>query len=527
MENEHRNITPEDLDEQEQRPPELDGQLSFDGTEYHEQRKELTDEGKALDDAMADLEAAGNELIKATRGGTDEDIEQATKKYNDLWARVLLTEDRDTFLLFYAQLLLNNPICGTPEEIKEKLKIINDHLTEAQRKEFKEKADEIKGLYVNAGKLQARAEIVKSFLLKELQKDEYNGETLNSLLYDRDAAALADPEDKKTKLLIQALEMAELMAKPSIKSNVLTVPLDKVNSDLWNIAPGKNRVKLTFQTTPHNLPNAAPVHITGLLLFDESIEKSFNMTKKLTPFDRRIQCAIEEIWKVNHDPAGRVMTTLTEIYYNMGNTGRPNSTQLKKIYDSMLKQDLTRITLDNQEEAENYNYKYYHKAGAALLEMRENIQLERNGKITDGAILIQDEPPLMNFARLHNNQITDIPMKVLQSPISKTENNLGIEHYLQKRIAPIRNEIRKLKQEQEKKYTLDRQHKINEKAEFTILLSTLYENTGHDTTRQEKKRARDIAMKYLNYYKSEKAGAWIKDAKLSKDNTKIIITLPK
>ena len=209
MKNIDLNAVADEHDEHDDEPRPIDGQLSFDGTEYREQ---LTPTDAEREDAYADFEAAGKILVDASKDGTREDVIKAADIYDKAWTRLLLTEDHNAFLLFYAQLLLNNPICGTPNEIAHKIELIEKALPPDQRQSVTDEANKIKALYINAGKLQARAEAVKDFITKELQKENYHGEDLNSLLYDRDPAALADPEDEKTGLLLQAIAAAERAA---------------------------------------------------------------------------------------------------------------------------------------------------------------------------------------------------------------------------------------------------------------------------------------------------------------------------
>ena len=77
-------------------------------------------------------------------------------------------------------------------------------------------------------------------------------------------------------------------------------------------------------------------------------------------------------------------------------------------------------------------YKYNHfRYDAALLPL-ERMQAIVNGQTVDSAFHLFREPPLITFAK-ERKQVTTIERKVLQTPISKTNQNLLIEDYLLER----------------------------------------------------------------------------------------------
>lgn len=500
-----------------------------DSREHQKIIEQLNAAGDELIKANSAAIAAGaidksNNIIDSTKHAEIERLAAATNKYNDLWARAILTDDKETILLFYSQLLLNNPIYGNDNAIKNMLNTINDHLKPGQLDALQAEAEKLKTALIEAGKIQQRADNVKSYLERELKKPKYKGATFYSLITARDPADLADPDDEKTKLLMEALTAAEAAAHYIKTPETIAAPLDKLNTGMWNIATGKKKVNLNIITTPHKA-DAIPTAVKGILYFDDDIEKKYHLSKELNKFDKLTASSIYSIWRDNHDGAGHCITTLTAIYKST-NKGKPNTEQLQKIHDSILKQSLTRLSVDNEEEAQIYNYDHFYIANSSLLEMREIQQVDRNGKTTESAILILAEPPAIAFSIAHGHELADVPAEIFKSGISETENNLSIQDYLIRRIAPEKNKIRKLQATQEKKYTQERQKKINKARELVILTETFYKNTGQDKDKKTKLRARNTALKYLNHYKSEAGGAWIDDAKISKDNKRIIIKLP-
>ena len=127
-------------------------------------------------------------------------------------------------------------------------------------------------------------------------------------------------------------------------------------------------------------------------------------------------------------------------------------------------------------------------------------QAVRNGKRTDKAIRIFREPPLITFAK-QRKQVTTLDIKLLQTPLSKTDGNLLIQDYLLERISKEKNN-----------------KKNRKKHEFRIIFETLYKHTNI-TTKKQKQRAAGKITKYLDqfkkvefitFYEMEKDGVTIK-----------------
>ena len=102
----------------------------------------------------------------------------------------------------------------------------------------------------------------------------------------------------------------------------------------------------------------------------------------------------------------------------------------------------------------------------------------------------------MTFAK-DRKQVTTIDIKLLQSPISKTDANLLIDDYLLERI---------------------HKEKRTKKDSCTIVLDTLYKY-ANITTSKQKQRAPEKVKKYLNYYKET---GLFKSYKMSNDKITIV-----
>ena len=263
---------------------------------------------------------------------------------------------------------------------------------------------------------------------------------------------------------------AELPAASATRAEIIEYPLDKVNSNFWNMLQETKKRTLMRAFNMAATGSKKPVPVTFNIDFKQLEEKGLHIAKKLTPYDKRVYVAVSSLYNSKINPI-----TLTQIHYAMGNTERPASAHLMKIQSSITKMNLTLLEIDNIREAAVYNYDELPWKGAVL--PCEQITAVANGKITDAAILLYREPPVITFAKIHS-QITTITVKVLQSPVSKTDANLLIDDYLIERIA----------------------HAKTGRLSCKILYETLYEN-AQITTYKQKERAPEKIKKYLEHYK--------------------------
>lgn len=279
-----------------------------------------------------------------------------------------------------------------------------------------------------------------------------------------------------------AAEAIEQTAKnyPRVITNHITslnVPLDKVNSYIWSnalpIAPGENAgpLALEFDTANRKNKRKGKPAIINVDLDFTGLD-GVQIDRPLTPYDFRVMCAVGSLVD-----AGNTITSLSDIYEAMGNTGRPSSAQLEKIEESLLKQRRTSARIDTGRESEvNKGYQKYYYNGALLL--WDSIEAYIDNTLTEAAIRFFITPPLYEFAK-RRKQITSVEQKVLNSPISKTEANLAIDNYLIKRISHMKN---------------------NGKLSRKILFGTLYEECNIKT-RMQRNRAPDKIRTYLDHYK--------------------------
>lgn len=361
-------------------------------------------------------------------------------------------------------------------------------------------------------------EQLEPYLKAELEKPEYEGRTLDSIMHSLTPGEMMELLRDKDSYLRRAFEAARAARETdretqieAYKADKLDLPTDKLNLFAWDLRETKGQIKFDL--------SRAGSDDTATALFSLSFDDDPNikLTKEVDHFDKRVMSACGTAFA-----SGYPIISATGIYYAMGNTGKPNQKHINKINDTLTKLDMAKVFVDNTIEAGTYNYPKFRKEDRLLHFKR--VSRIVNGKTTDAVIQILEEPVLMTFAR-QRKQISAIPIKVLQTPARRTNNYYQIEDYLLWRIAQQKNKVNKLREQQQKHYTQNRQRDLKEAAQLPILLTTFYERTGNakkDAT--GKKRARKTAEECLTHYKSEAGGRWIEDYKMEAD--RILITLP-
>lgn len=273
------------------------------------------------------------------------------------------------------------------------------------------------------------------------------------------------------KLLESAKDFAALVGMPSIPSttikraDTIEYPLDKINSKIWSLFDDTNK-KIAFAAEKRGSKKELNIYYS---IDFEALGDEISITKKLLPFDKRVYIAISALFN-----AGNKIITLTQIYYAIGNTGRPSRLSLDKINNSITKMMGAKISVNNEQEASQYRYNKFVYDGALLPIERGSAII--NGQLAESAIHIFREPPVISFAK-QRSQITTLELKVLKSPISKTDLNLLIDDYLIERISKAKNG----------------------KGHHKILYKTIYEKAGI-TSKKQKERTPDKVKRYLEHY---------------------------
>lgn len=251
------------------------------------------------------------------------------------------------------------------------------------------------------------------------------------------------------------------------RADKVEYPLDKVNSVVWGLDESASSGCKHIAAEPRGAD--CKVDILYSIDFD-ALGEGVSVSKQLLPFDKRVYIAVASLFGAGND-----VISLTQIHSAMGNTGKPSPAQISKIRDAIKKMNSATITVDNSQEiAAKYKYAQFKYRGSLL--PFEMVEASVNGKLTEAAIHIFREPPLVSFAK-QRGQIATIPMKLLQSPVNKTDANLQLEDYLLERISRL-----KLKREPAR-----------------ILYGTLFKAAGIET-KMQRQRAPEKIETYLKYY---------------------------
>lgn len=271
-----------------------------------------------------------------------------------------------------------------------------------------------------------------------------------------------------------------------LKNSLLMV--DKVNAlKLWSLTDKSNKKRLFV---PYDSMKEKRVGI-GLRINFDAVPA--NLTRSLTRYDKFVYNTVYTLYK-----SGYHTITASMIYMNMGNNSRPNKRDIQKINDSLTKMGTIRVFVDNSKEREAFPDYPLVRFDEILLDFVRGSIVEVNGYVSESAIKIKTEPCMGRFAN-DRNQIRNIDMKLLNAPISKTENKLAVYDYLLYLIS----------------YSV--------KTSMKITNSTFFDRVDA-VDRKQRQRALETADELLAYFKKEK---WIVDYTMEADGIVIVKKLEK
>lgn len=311
------------------------------------------------------------------------------------------------------------------------------------------------------------------------------------------------PETAGTRLFIKFIEQDNPDLKDIIATEIqetkneilkaklcsFTYTLDKVGSSLYGIEPGIETALKAESDRDNRRGKQANIYV--LINYEDMQGTGVTISRVLTQYDKRVFLAA-----ANLKDQGNNTVTTAQIYEAMGNRGRPSAAQREKILKSLETMAACRVMLNNTEEAELY--KDYDKVVKTFYLLPTKIEKGYiNGLIVNDAITIMETPELFKFAK-DRGQIAQVPVSLLESPISQTESALALEDYLFTRILHFRN---------------------GRGYNNTILLDTLF-NKCKITDRKQKARTKEKIETLLKHYKKEQ---FIKGFSLTAD--KITINL--
>lgn len=307
-----------------------------------------------------------------------------------------------------------------------------------------------------------------------LSETDENGNPIKSIWSDilEKAAQRAGTQQDEIPLYIPEITATEV--------NAIILNIDKIDAGVWNLlqsAEKNGQLSLNVDMSPEGQPAANVIYGIN---FDD-LGENVSITKQLTPFDRRVYTAVSALYNGGNGEEkftiANEVFSITQIYQKMGFTGRPGKRDVENIQKSLTKMAAAHIYINNDHERSVHKKRKKFVYDASLLPM-ERMSAYINGVLTDAAIHLLREPPLTTFAK-QRKQITTFDLKLLQSPISKTNQNLMIDDYLIERIAHMKKDKKQTRK---------------------MLYSTIYRNCKI-TTQKQKERAPDKIWRYLEYYR--------------------------
>ena len=434
--------------------------------------------------------------------------------------------------LFYKYAKTLNKIHALYKEGKSKEEL--SRLAEDLFKDTETSREEIK-------KAQEQLVIYAPFVERELAKPEYDGKRLTSLYFSM-GLGTSEQIEIYNQVLDECIERYEIgeplegaefnikkydpeepdgeiisfvnMAKEVLKEetglapysplkalNNIVVPLDKLSTtlfDFYDIYTAKGDGQMLFTGS-----EAALVFAVN---FDEI--DGLTISKQFTPYDKLVFEIVGTFTKkyFESNRQGFPIISFNQIWKSMGNKGRPASSDLKKIEESINKMRHADITINNiyvDKDGENISegrktkYPKVNYTGRFL--PADFIEFDFNGTTTDKAIILDKVPLLMNFA-IERKQITTINVNLLEidkSKMRRTEQTYVIQDYLIRRISEMKN--------------------TKNTTSNHIRFDTLIEKCRIDTKRHPE-RIWDKIVVFLSNYKDKE---WIKDYKIINDTIEI------
>lgn len=301
-----------------------------------------------------------------------------------------------------------------------------------------------------------------------------DGQTIGALVKFAEVIAETAPDIEQAELIKK--ELPELKQLPQIIAKQIdnvNYPLDKPNSKIWNLlseADTNGQIRIDFDTSKKGSGKEALVSYSIDFNALENLPE-LKITRKLTPFDKRVYIIAAALFN-----AGNEVVTATQIY-KADHDKEPNDKDIEKINDSLTKMGAAHIFIDNNKEVNSYKKYPQFKYDASLLPF-ERMSAYINGKLSEAAIHLLREPPLITFAK-ERKQITTIDRKILLAPVSNTNANLSIADYLIERISHMK--------------------RPRSKAPRKLLYSTIYENCGI-IEKKQKQRAPEKIKRFLDHY---------------------------
>ena len=207
-------------------------------------------------------------------------------------------------------------------------------------------------------------------------------------------------------------------------------PIDKASRELFS---GALADATTYRLAVEKRGSKREITTLLSINFDELGENvQFMGRRELTPYDREVHDAIVTLYV----DGGNEYVTPQMIYQTM--TGRKSARLMPKqaaaISEAINKCMYTRVSIDATEEARAFGFEEFKYDGNLV--PAERVIAKINGETVESVHLLR-QPVLFEYASL-KNQIGRVDIKLLDTPINKTEEILMMQGYLQRRILSMK-----------------------------------------------------------------------------------------
>lgn len=226
-----------------------------------------------------------------------------------------------------------------------------------------------------------------------------------------------------------------------------------------------------------------PISTMVSLDFDEIEKKGVQIgsRKELTTYDREVHDAITTL----SIEGGNEYITGQMIYQTMvGDTNaKLNPKQAETISNSITKLMYSKLRIDATEEARAFGFETFKYDGYVV--PAERVTASINGTVVECVHLFRT-PPLYEYAS-RKNQIGRVDIKLLNSPINKSEEVITLQGYLTRRVLAMKNG----------------------RLSPTIIYDTIYKQlevsaASDGALRKKKAKVREQAKKILDYWKTQR-----------------------
>lgn len=295
------------------------------------------------------------------------------------------------------------------------------------------------------------------------------------------------PSELTTELIAEKIKKFEneLLAKRNIKDVLTKVPkqwitlIDKVSSKAFD---GKGTLYDEKEVEVSIGGRKSKKEILSLVHLDYSDNAiQISEKKELTPYDREVHDALVTLYI----DGGNEYITPQMIYRTMTGNQETKLTpkQQEAISNSLNKLMYSKLVI-KASDAECKAYGFDKWTYESTVIQGEKSTARMNGEVIETYHLLR-EPALYTYARL-KKQICRLDIKLLNSPVNKTEENITLQSYLLRRINAIKST----------------------KLSPTILYNTIYEQldiqaSSDGALRKKKLKVRNTVKKILDYLKAQ------------------------